>query len=525
VVTSAGTFSIGLATAESSTHAAGAKVIATLTVNKAGIIVSGVTATKEYDGSANFSTAQIDISGAMLTGNFDGMNLTLLKTGVTGSLTSANAGTSGYLSLAGAFALGGSAADNYTLPMQPAVSASITKATSGLAADPSPLKVYVTIGTSGSASVDLGALALGAAHSYGTSSYVLGTFDVGDGVVAAAPALSGTALTYSYNTTSSALGDTSTQAIIVTTTNYADISINVVFEVTGKTPVTIGGVSFAAKTYDGTPAVPTGTATVAPAWSTLPLLWHYTGAATDGTTYSASGTDLSLPAAPTKAGNYNLRISTDPADATTGETTISFAINKATLTFKADNKTITAGTSAPTYTYTLSGLVGGDTVAEVVQTAPTPFCLGYVNAAGTYDIIVYGAVLTSGPNAKGANYGIAYANGTLTANATPPAGGSSDGSSSGSGSTTRPPVTVTPPSSTNTPDATTTPTTSSDTVTPEDSSQTNTDDRTTLPASETPLAAETETSGFPWWILIIGVVVVAIVTTGLILFGRRKKTK
>ncbi|MDR3037025.1 MAG: hypothetical protein LBU31_01235, partial [Coriobacteriales bacterium] len=536
-VTSAGTFTIGLATAETGTHAAGAKVTATLTVNKANIIVTGVAATKEYDGSPDFSAAQIDIRGAMLTGNFDGTNLMLLKTGVRGSLTSANAGTSGYLSLTDAFALGGSAAGNYTMVMQPAVSASITKATSGLAANPSPLKAYVTLGTSGNASVDLGAIALLAAHSYGTSSYALGTFDAGDGVVTAAPALSGTTLTYSYNTTSSALGSTSTQAVTITTTNYADISVNVVFEVTNKASVTIGGVSFAAKTYDGTPVVPTGTATVTPAWSTLPLLWHYAGAATDGTTYSESGTDVSLPAAPTKAGSYSLRISTDPADAVTGETTINFTINKATLTFKADDKTITAGASVPTYTYTLSGLASGDTAAEVVRTAPTPVCVGDMNTAGTYDITVSGAVLTSGADAKGANYEVAYASGTLTVNAAPPAGGGGDdggsdggdgsgsGSGDGSGGTTTPPTTViiTPPASTNTPNVTTAPTTSPDPVTSEGSAQTNTGGSSTLPASETPLAAAAETGGFPWLILVIGGLAVVIVATGVILLGKRKK--
>ncbi|GHU89984.1 hypothetical protein FACS1894202_09060 [Clostridia bacterium] len=97
----------------------------TLTVGQKDITATGVTATKVYDGTVNFTTDQINISGAALDGS--PANLNLVKTGVTGTLVSANVGN-GTLSLSGNFTLGGSAAGNYNLSAQPDISATITPA-------------------------------------------------------------------------------------------------------------------------------------------------------------------------------------------------------------------------------------------------------------------------------------------------------------------------------------------------------------------------------------------------------------
>ena len=105
----------------------GVMVNISLTVNKKSVTITGITATKVYDGSAAFTNAQIDITAATITGKVGTDNLTVSKTGVTGTLPSANAG-SGNLTLSGSFALGGTALSNYTLSAQPTVAATITKA-------------------------------------------------------------------------------------------------------------------------------------------------------------------------------------------------------------------------------------------------------------------------------------------------------------------------------------------------------------------------------------------------------------
>jgi hypothetical protein len=100
----------------------------TLKVKKVDITaVSGLTATKEYDGSANFSPGDlIGVGSVTLTGNLDGSNLTLDASSASVSVTSADV-QSGTAATVSGFKLGGSAAGNYTLTVQPVVTASITK--------------------------------------------------------------------------------------------------------------------------------------------------------------------------------------------------------------------------------------------------------------------------------------------------------------------------------------------------------------------------------------------------------------
>ncbi|GHV48447.1 hypothetical protein FACS189499_07860 [Clostridia bacterium] len=311
----------------------------------------------------------------------------------------------------------------------------VGKASTGLSA--SGLTVNLVVGTSGSSlAVDLSGISLSPTD-HGAVAYSLGTFTSGSGVVSAAPSLSGSTLTYNYDATSRATDDTSTQAITITTDNYADISANVVFNVTDKTPVTISGVSFGTKTYDGNAIAPNGSPGVSGGTAGLPLIWLYTG----------TGYSDSIP--PTNAGSYNLNISTDPADDVIGSMDIPFTIGKATLTFTADNKGIVVGDSQPTYTYTLTGLVGGDMETAVVYTEPGLSCLTYADVASSYPIEISGAVLTSG---AGDNYDVDYVNGTLTVTGggggynppVPNPGGDSGGSGLGGGTTYDSYKTITP---------------------------------------------------------------------------------
>ena len=90
-----------------------------------------------------------------------------------------------------------------------------------------------------------------------------------------------------------------------------------------------------------------------------------------------------------------------------GSTTKTFTIKKKALTVTADNKSVTFGDNAPSYSASYSGFVNGETASVLGGTLG--FSCEYVKnvtVAGTYSITPYG--LTSG------NYAITFANGTLT---------------------------------------------------------------------------------------------------------------
>ncbi|GHT66978.1 hypothetical protein FACS189452_03830 [Bacteroidia bacterium] len=275
----------------------------------------------------------------------------------------------------------------------------VGKASSGLTA--SSLPVYLVIGTSGSGlTVDLSGIALSTAD-HGAVAYSLGAFTTNNGVVSTAPTLNtdGHTLQYGYDATASSTGHTSTQAITITTANYADISADVVFEVTSKTSVTISGVSVSPKTYDGNAIAASGSPSVSGGTAGLPLIWLYTG--TGGTSYSNA-------APPTNAGAYNLNISTDPADLVSGYVDIPFTINKATLTVTADSKSKTYGDANPTLTVAYSSFVNGED-ADDLTTKPTASTTANASSAvGTYTITAAGGVSN--------NYAFTYVDGTLTIN-------------------------------------------------------------------------------------------------------------
>ena len=98
------------------------------------------------------------------------------------------------------------------------------------------------------------------------------------------------------------------------------------------------------------------------------------------------------------------------SDKYAGETTKTFTINKAALTVKAEDKSVTYGDAAPTYTVTYDGFVNNETNAVLGGTLA--LACDYVkntSGAGTYTITPSG--LTSD------NYDITFTNGTLTVGA------------------------------------------------------------------------------------------------------------
>ena len=92
-------------------------------VSRKTLTVTGITASKQYDGTNTFTNAQIDISKAVINGIVGNETVTLSKTGVTGGTFGPDLGT-GTLRYTGSFSITGPDVANYTL-QQPTVSASI----------------------------------------------------------------------------------------------------------------------------------------------------------------------------------------------------------------------------------------------------------------------------------------------------------------------------------------------------------------------------------------------------------------
>ena len=119
--------------------------------------------------------------------------------------------------------------------------------------------------------------------------------------------------------------------------------------------------------------------------------------------------DARLAAAPKNVGEYTAIISGTTEE---GETVLlekDFEITPAPLTITASDVEIAQGSEeAPEFTYSVRGLVGGDSLI----TEPSLSCTYNINRPGTYDITV------SGANA-GANYTIVYVDGELTVKGLP----------------------------------------------------------------------------------------------------------
>ena len=103
------------------------------------------------------------------------------------------------------------------------------------------------------------------------------------------------------------------------------------------------------------------------------------------------------------AGTYVVywKVSKEGSETVTGSAVIS--IVKAPLTIKADNQSMYVGGKLPTFTYTATGLVKGETLV----TEPTLTYTADGTTVGKFDIVPSGAD-------AGNNYKITYVNGTLT---------------------------------------------------------------------------------------------------------------
>lgn len=88
------------------------------------------------------------------------------------------------------------------------------------------------------------------------------------------------------------------------------------------------------------------------------------------------------------------------------------AVEKRTLTFSADNKSMITGGTLPQFTVSVAGFVNGDTQADIVSDPGAAACTADGKISGSFPITVSGSALRTGGNA--AYYRIAAQNGTLS---------------------------------------------------------------------------------------------------------------
>ena len=355
-----------------------------------GLSVTG----KEYDG-----TTRADIVNSATFDNVvTGESLTLTFTGA--NFASADVGTHD-VTLTGV-ALGGDYAANYELTGNlPALSGTISKATYS----PAP-SLNINIVTN-QAAAQTGTLT--ALNFFGGSMPADATItnvDTAKGTVIESISAESGVLSYSSKTGLPTKGVEERYNVTITTKKYKDNTATLTFTTVDKTPVTISGVSVANKVYNGQPAAYTGTAV----------------ASVDGKAVEVSGFTFTwkdsdgkvLGSAPVNAGSYTLEIAvadSDPRYVGTAPA-INFTIAPATVTITVDDKSAFVGEDMPEFTYTVTGLAAGESLAA----NPTITCNADMDEQGEYAITAAGAAV---PATGNYNSEIVYVNGILTVSRRP----------------------------------------------------------------------------------------------------------
>jgi sugar lactone lactonase YvrE len=138
--------------------------------------------------------------------------------------------------------------------------------------------------------------------------------------------------------------------------------------------------------------------------------------ATDGGSNTVAGAFIYSPAAGIvpKPGTQVLGVKftpTNTAEYTNASKSVNLTVNKAVLTVTATAATKTYGSANPTFAYTITGFVNGDTAANAVTGTPTLTTTAVTGSpAGTYSITPAIGTLAA------ANYTFKFTSGTLTVN-------------------------------------------------------------------------------------------------------------
>jgi trimeric autotransporter adhesin len=352
-------------------------------ITPANLTVSAITAA---DKPYNATTAAIlNTSGATLVGVFSGDTVTLNTGGATGTFASDSVGNGITVTVAG-LTIGGAQAGDYTLT-QPTTAANITPANltvSAISAADKPYNATIAaiLNTSGATLVGVFS---GDTVTLDTSA-VTGTFasdSVGNGITVAVAGL----------TISGAQAGDYTLTQPTTAANITPANL------------TVSGITAADKQYNATTGsiLNTSGATLVGVFSGETVILDTGGAtATFATQNVGNGitvTVAGLTISGAEAGDYALTQPTTTAN-----------INPAPLAVTAsDNQSMIYGGAVPAFTFTYTGLVGGDTSASFtgsLSTTATP-----ASRVGPYAI-------TQGSLAATGNYEIGSFNqGTITVNA------------------------------------------------------------------------------------------------------------
>ena len=250
-------------------------------------------------------------------------------------------------------------------------------------------------------------------------------------VLSGDPVMEGNSLKFTFVNDASKANKMATITVPVTgATNYESYTITVTVTVNDKT----------------TPVVTAPTAKTRLVYNGADQVLIDAGSATGGTLqYSlASGRGYSTELPKVKnAGTYTVyyKVIGNDGYADVPENSVSVSVAKRAISVKADNKSMTANGTLPTFTVTYGNFASGDSEATVIETKATAFCTADGTSTGSFPITVSGTTaLKSGMDT---NYEVGTPeSGTLTVNPR------SSGGGGGGGGASVPTFTVTAPAKT-----------------------------------------------------------------------------
>lgn len=369
--------------------------------HKQTLTITGVTAQgRAYDGSAT-----VTITGVTLGGVIDNDDVSVDTSGLTGTLSSADAGTYYELTLTGTASLTGTAAANYTLtlPTEPVTvtgGVTISQATASISFNNYALgKIYD--GTALAVPTAEQLALTGAGYNDVTFTWYAGTSPNGT-KLDSAPTDAGT-----YYLVASIPDSNNTTASEATS---GEITIS-------PATISISSATVEGKTYDGNIDATVESVT----FNDL----NGSDILTIGTDYTATAVFENANAGESKSATVTVTLNngnyTFGSNSNTANTTATAAIQQAALTVTAPSETITVGDPIPdlnSLKVTVTGLVGNDTFSGVTLTYD-----GNPDNSqpGTWAIEPSGGEFAAGVNKD--NYTVSYVNGTLTVEKRPVSGG------------------------------------------------------------------------------------------------------
>ena len=406
--------------------AGGKSVSVDFTIAPAALTVTGATATgRAYDG-----TSTVTITGVTLDGIFNSDAVSVDTTGLTGALSSPNAGSYTEVTLPTLILTGG--AGNYTLTQPTAAvttTVTISKAAhANLTAATQNLFSSAVTTQSRNYTFDL-AETPNFPTDGGTMGYAVktdGTYAIADDTTP----FVGSVLHYTVATPQAK--DTADNIVVtVSSTNYEDFDVTIPMVFVDKTDaqVTISGAPTSAVTYGDADIRLTATAGDP---GTGTGVWTWSSSAPDVLQVTGSGSTATVKIL--KSGSATITVKYE-SDTTIAEVpTAAITVNKAALTVKPKNVSIYNGTAMPTPEVEYVGLKNGDAGATVaaltsgtldmeIKAADNTTTLADTKTNGTYQIVFIGTPVF----AVSDQYEITTGNGTLTISTRPSSGGGGGG--------------------------------------------------------------------------------------------------